>query len=66
MGSKRFTFLSLFTGPFRFESHVISYFFIWCSAAKTIMSKANVPVVPGYHGEDQSNERLVYEAEKIG
>jgi 3-methylcrotonyl-CoA carboxylase alpha subunit len=36
------------------------------SAAKTIMSNANVPVVPGYHGEDQSNERLVREAEKIG
>lgn len=36
------------------------------SAAKTIMQKASVPLVPGYHGEDQSTELLAQEATKIG
>jgi len=36
------------------------------SASKIIMTDANVPVVPGYHGEDQSEEKLVAEATKIG
>lgn len=36
------------------------------SASKIIMINAGVPVVPGYHGEDQSDERLHIEAEKIG
>lgn len=36
------------------------------SASKTIMSKASVPVVPGYHGEDQDNQRLIGEADKMG
>jgi len=30
------------------------------------MTNAGVPVVPGYHGEDQSNKRLKEEADKIG
>ena len=30
------------------------------------MSDAGVPVIHGYHGEDQSTERLRHEAEKIG
>ena len=30
------------------------------------MSAAGVPVINGYHGEDQSPERLRHEAEKIG
>ena len=30
------------------------------------MKKANVPVVPGYHGTDQSLTNLTAEAEKIG
>ena len=30
------------------------------------MSKAGVPIIPGYHGDDQSAERLQEEAEKIG
>jgi acetyl/propionyl-CoA carboxylase alpha subunit len=30
------------------------------------MEKINIPVVPGYHGEDQSNERLIEEAKKMG
>ena len=36
------------------------------SAAKTIMDKAKVPLVPGYHGDDQSEKLLRKEAEKIG
>ncbi len=36
------------------------------SQAKAIMSKANVPLVPGYHGTDNSVEHLLTEAEKIG
>jgi 3-methylcrotonyl-CoA carboxylase alpha subunit len=36
------------------------------SAAKHIMEKAGVPLVPGYHGDDQSPELLKTEAEKIG
>ncbi|KAK3251367.1 hypothetical protein CYMTET_39291, partial [Cymbomonas tetramitiformis] len=34
--------------------------------AKSIMEKAGVPVVPGYHGSDQSLERLVEEAGRVG
>lgn len=36
------------------------------SQAKAIMSDANVPLVPGYHGTDNSVEHLLAEAEKIG
>jgi 3-methylcrotonyl-CoA carboxylase alpha subunit len=36
------------------------------SAAKALMEKANVPLVPGYHGDDQSEERLRAEAGRIG
>lgn len=36
------------------------------SAAKAIMEKAQVPLVPGYHGADQSPELLKAEAEKCG
>ncbi|WP_372966465.1 acetyl-CoA carboxylase biotin carboxylase subunit [Marinobacter sp.] len=36
------------------------------SAAKSIMEKAGVPLVPGYHGADQSPEVLRAEAEKCG
>ena len=36
------------------------------SAAKRIMEEAGVPLVPGYHGEDQSPDRLLGEAERIG
>jgi 3-methylcrotonyl-CoA carboxylase alpha subunit len=35
-------------------------------AAKALMTKAGVPVTPGYLGEDQSPERLQAEAGKIG
>ncbi|MEC7815403.1 MAG: acetyl/propionyl/methylcrotonyl-CoA carboxylase subunit alpha [Pseudomonadota bacterium] len=36
------------------------------SAAKAIMEKAGVPLVPGYHGKDQSPDLLRAEAEKCG
>ena len=36
------------------------------SKAKNIMRKHDVPVIPGYQGEDQSVERLSAEALKIG
>ncbi|MFZ9313655.1 MAG: acetyl/propionyl/methylcrotonyl-CoA carboxylase subunit alpha [Burkholderiaceae bacterium] len=36
------------------------------SAAKEIMQKAGVPLVPGYNGEDQSPEGLLAQAEKVG
>jgi 3-methylcrotonyl-CoA carboxylase alpha subunit len=35
-------------------------------AAKALMEKAKVPVVPGYHGDDQTPELLAKEAERIG
>lgn len=35
-------------------------------AAKALMVKAGVPVVPGYHGSDQSDDLLAKEAAKIG
>ncbi|PRY26483.1 3-methylcrotonyl-CoA carboxylase alpha subunit [Aliiruegeria haliotis] len=35
-------------------------------AAKDLMSKAGVPVVPGYHGADQDADRLAEEAARIG
>lgn len=36
------------------------------SASKEIMIDAGVPVTPGYHGEDQSMERLQKEADDMG
>ncbi len=36
------------------------------SEAKKIMGKARVPLVPGYHGDDQSPELLAKEAGRIG
>ena len=36
------------------------------AAAKAIMEQADVPLVPGYHGDDQSDALLHQEAEKIG
>ncbi len=35
-------------------------------AAKALMSKAGVPVTPGYLGEDQTPKRLATEADRIG
>lgn len=36
------------------------------SAAKSLMEKANVPLVPGYHGEEQDADFLHGQADKIG
>lgn len=36
------------------------------STSKAIMDAAGVPIINGYHGEDQSDERLQAEAAKIG
>ena len=36
------------------------------SAAKSIMGRAGVPVVPGYHGDDQDAALLAREAARIG
>ncbi|MDQ2822904.1 MAG: acetyl/propionyl/methylcrotonyl-CoA carboxylase subunit alpha [Pseudomonadota bacterium] len=36
------------------------------SAAKTLMESANVPLVPGYHGESQDPDLLQREADRIG
>ncbi|MDO8768412.1 MAG: acetyl/propionyl/methylcrotonyl-CoA carboxylase subunit alpha [Burkholderiaceae bacterium] len=36
------------------------------SAAKSLMEKANVPLVPGYHGENQDADFLQNEADRIG
>jgi 3-methylcrotonyl-CoA carboxylase alpha subunit len=36
------------------------------AAAKALMDKAGVPLVPGYHGADQSDETLRAEAARIG
>ena len=35
-------------------------------AAKSLMEKAGVPVVPGYHGADQSDDLLAQQADEIG
>lgn len=36
------------------------------STSKHIMSAANVPIIPGYHGENQDPEFLLSEAKKLG
>ena len=36
------------------------------SEAKTLMERAGVPLVPGYHGKKQDEKTLLAEAEKIG
>ncbi|HEY8241860.1 MAG TPA: acetyl/propionyl/methylcrotonyl-CoA carboxylase subunit alpha [Casimicrobiaceae bacterium] len=36
------------------------------SAAKSIMAKAGVPLVPGYHGDDQDDALLAREAARMG
>lgn len=36
------------------------------SESKKIMERASVPVVPGYHGDDQSEQKLLNESKKIG
>lgn len=36
------------------------------STSKAIMAAAGVPIINGYHGDEQSNEKLCTEAAKIG
>jgi len=36
------------------------------SAAKTLMEQAKVPLVPGYHGENQAPDFLLQQADRIG
>ncbi|MDQ2090581.1 acetyl/propionyl/methylcrotonyl-CoA carboxylase subunit alpha [Marimonas arenosa] len=36
------------------------------AAAKRVMEAAGVPCVPGYHGEDQGDDRLIAEAGRVG
>jgi len=36
------------------------------SAAKALMQRHGVPVVPGYHGDEQDPARLLAEAERVG
>jgi 3-methylcrotonyl-CoA carboxylase alpha subunit len=36
------------------------------ASARTLIQGAGVPIVPGYHGEDQDPPRLIEEAERIG
>ncbi|XP_014472322.1 PREDICTED: methylcrotonoyl-CoA carboxylase subunit alpha, mitochondrial [Dinoponera quadriceps] len=36
------------------------------NTSKAIMTKAGVPIIEGYHGNDQSNAMLLAEAKKIG
>ncbi|XP_068137195.1 methylcrotonoyl-CoA carboxylase subunit alpha, mitochondrial isoform X3 [Hyperolius riggenbachi] len=36
------------------------------STSKAIMSAAGVPIIEGYHGEDQSDQHLMEQAQKIG
>ena len=52
MGSKRFL-----------HDNINLIFNIYDSASKIIMEKAGVPVVPGYHGDNQSLEFLKQEAD---
>lgn len=52
----------IFVGP----SHAAIEMLGSKSAAKELMRKAGVPVVPGYNGEDQNLARFEYEAEEIG
>jgi len=36
------------------------------AGAKALMLEAGVPCIPGYQGQDQSNQRMAQEAERIG
>lgn len=41
-------------------------FTILISTSKNIMAKAGVPIIPGYHGENQTDSFLKEEATRIG
>ncbi|OED41395.1 hypothetical protein ACH42_14090 [Endozoicomonas sp. (ex Bugula neritina AB1)] len=52
----------IFVGPDAHAIHAMGS----KSQAKKLMSEANVPLVPGYHGQDQSDDTLINEAKRIG
>src|SRR5258706_613757 len=52
----------LFVGPPPAAIHAMAS----KSAAKALMQQAGVPLVPGYHGEDQSPALMQREADRIG
>ena len=52
----------IFIGPSRRAIEVMGS----KSAAKNIMQQAGIPLVPGYHGDNQDEAYLLNEAEKIG
>jgi 3-methylcrotonyl-CoA carboxylase alpha subunit len=52
----------VFVGPSAATIHLIGS----KSAAKALMESAGVPVVPGYHGDDQSLATLAAAADRIG
>ncbi|UTW56799.1 acetyl/propionyl/methylcrotonyl-CoA carboxylase subunit alpha [Kordiimonas sp. SCSIO 12610] len=52
----------IFTGPSAASMRAMAL----KGAAKKLMEDADVPVVPGYHGNDQSLETMTKEAERIG
>lgn len=51
---------------FLFFKFFLKFFIVICSTSKAIMSKANVPIIEGYHGEDQTLTKLKDEAHRIG
>ena len=42
------------------------HFLVFIRTPDKIRSEAGMPIIEGYHGDDQSDERLKSEAEKIG
>ena len=46
--------------------HLINGFYTSISASKRIMGAAGVPLVPGYHGNEQDIDKMKLEADKIG
>lgn len=44
----------------------IATFLILLSTSKRIMADAGVPIIEGYHGEDQADAKLKEEANRIG
>ena len=48
------------------EPHLLNKLSYDYSTSKAIMSAAGVPIIKGYHGDDQSITKLKSEAELIG
>lgn len=62
----QFYFLYLIWVVLKREMLGIQFLLLPDSTSKHIMSAAGVPIIGGYHGEDQSDETLQAEAAKIG